>query len=390
MPESLVTYLTADIIKSFIIFQALIILLMISNICILHRTGKHPRVKVFPRVSILIPARNEERNISGCLSSLLFQDYPNFEVIVYDDQSSDNTLIIAQQFTQRHSNLKVIIGQPPPPGWIGKNWACHELAQAASGEVIFFTDADTKHSPNALGKVIDILIGENADMLTGLPRQEIPTWGERLLVPLFPWSFFVFSPLFLFYTIPLPALSSASGQLMVFRKKAYEEIGGHASIKNQIVEDMALVRKTKAGGLRWRIINVTGIISCRMYHGFIEAFRGLTKNLFAAFDYRVLSYLFVWTWLALMFLQPIIILFLVRIGLLTPNFASYDIFLSITLSLAIWIFSFANLRLPAWLALIYPLLMLVFLFVVFSSFWLTISGKTQWKGRPLGKPRIRF
>ena len=150
--------------------------------------------------------------------------------------------------------LKVLAGSPPPEGMLGKNWACVQLAHQAQGDLLFFTDADTLHQPQTLRAIVTALIGEQADLLTGFPRQEVQSWGERLLVPFFSWAFYCFIPLGLAYRLRLPALSIAAGQMLLFRRQAYQAIGGHARLGSSIVDDLILARRIKAAGLRWRVM----------------------------------------------------------------------------------------------------------------------------------------
>jgi cellulose synthase/poly-beta-1,6-N-acetylglucosamine synthase-like glycosyltransferase len=192
MIEHMLHYLMHDLVIHLICFQTVILLVILSNAWILYRARRHVPPSLFPKVSILIPARNEEKNIAGCVSSLLAQDYPSFEVIVLDDQSSDNTRSILMRIAGSEPRLSVLAGSPLPEGRLGKNWACAQLAQRANGDQLYFTDADTIHQPQALRALVTTLIGEQADLLTGFPGQELQTWGERLIVPFFFMGFLLF------------------------------------------------------------------------------------------------------------------------------------------------------------------------------------------------------
>ena len=190
-----------------------------------------PRHQLFQKSLFLVPARNEEDKIAACIRSLLAQDYPSFEVLVLDDQSSDGTRLILEQIANSHPTLKVLVGKSPQDGLLGKNWACVQLAQQAQGDLLFFTDADTLHHPQTLRASVTALLGAQADLLTGFPRQEVRSWGERLMVPFFSWAILCFIPLELAYRLRLPALSSGVGQMLLFRREAYEAIGGHEQFR---------------------------------------------------------------------------------------------------------------------------------------------------------------
>ena len=176
--SSMVDYLTHDLIFHLIIFQAVILLVILSNIWITRRVRHHPAPAVFPMVSVLIPARNEERSIAGCVRSILAQDYPSFEVLVLDDQSSDGTRAILESIAVAHPALRILHGEPPPGNQVGKNWACSQLARQAQGELLLFTDADTLNRSGTLKTIVTALMGEQADLLTGFPRQEVHHLGR--------------------------------------------------------------------------------------------------------------------------------------------------------------------------------------------------------------------
>ena len=390
MTDPLVNYFTDGALDGFIVFQSVLILIVLSNWLLLRRARRHPFPQRQPRVSILVPARNEEGRIGACLRSLLDQDYPDYEVIVLDDQSTDGTMVEILQVKNEFPRLVVVKGKPLPEGWLGKNWACHQLAESADGRILFYTDADTLHEPGSLSSIIRIVEGEKADLLTGVPRQVMRNWSERLLVPLFPWAFYSFNPLPLAYAIRFPELSAAVGQLMVFRREAYEKIGGHSRVKESMVEDLDLARAIKAAGLRWRVMDVTGLISCRMYHNGGEVFQGLAKNLFPAFEYRVLLYLFVWLWLGFVFLEPLAVLLAGALGAPLAADAWIKAWVCVALACFQWIFVFSRLKLPAWPGFFYPVFITGFLAMAFSSFWLTVTGRTSWKGRSIYPPRLRL
>jgi len=384
-----VGYLTHALVLHLIIFQAIILLVILSNAWLLHQARRHAPPLVFPKVTILVPARNEEKNIAGCIRSLLAQDYPSFEVLALDDQSRDGTRSILERVANTQPKLKVLVGSPPPEGWLGKSWACVQLAQQAQGDLLFFTDADTLHQPQMLRAAVTALIGEQADLLTGFPRQEVHTWGEWLLVPFFSWAFFCFNPLGLAYRIRLPALSHAVGQMMLFRRAAYHAIGGHGSVGSAIIDDLMLARRITAAGLRWRVMNITDLVTCRMYHGSREAFNGFAKNLFAAFDFHLLRFSFVFLWLTVMFWEPLIVLALLVLG--RANLARTDeLAVCIGLSLLLWLIPYIELGVPSGLALLYPITILANDVVAFQSLRLSLTGHLTWKDRKLARPHWKW
>jgi chlorobactene glucosyltransferase len=385
----MVIYLTHGLIIHLIYFQCVILVIILSNILILHRTRLHTQPPDFPTVSILVPARNEEKCIGKCIQSLMGQDYPSYEVIVLDDQSSDGTFHVLEQIASSQSRLKVLPGTPPLAGLSGKNWACAQLAQHSHGDLLLFTDADTIFTPHALRLIVTAMLGKQADLLTGFSRQDVQTWGERLLVPFFSWAVLCFIPLWLAYRLRLLALSSAVGQMMLFRREAYQKIGGHENLGTLIVDDLALARRIKAAGLRWRVMNVTDLITCRMYHGSREALGGFAKNLFATFDFHLSLFLFVYTWLAVLFFEPLIILVGKILGWI-PTATFSELVVCIALSFLLWLIPFMEMGIPLALGLIYPLIILANEVAAFQSLRLSLVGRLSWKGRPLALPKWKW
>jgi chlorobactene glucosyltransferase len=385
----MVDYFTHDLIYHLVIFQAVILLIILSNIWITRRVRHHSPPAVFPMVSVLIPARNEERSIASCVRSILAQDYPSFEVLVLDDQSNDCTRAILEKMAISQPALKILHGEPPPGNQVGKNWACSQLARQAQGELFFFTDADTLTRSDTLKTIVTTLMGEQADLLTGFPRQEVRTLGERLLVPFFSWAFLSFIPLALAYKLRLPFLSIAVGQMMLFRREAYLAIGGHENISSSVVDDMSLARQIKAKRLSWRVSYISDLVSCRMYHSSREAMDGFTKNLFAAFDYRLFPFLFAFIWLMVMFWEPLIVLAVMISGLVTQA-QLIAIVACLTLSFLLWLIPYSEMHIPFFLALLYPFTILANFGVAFRSLVHSLGGRIIWKGRNIARTRWKW
>ena len=255
-----------------------------------------------PLVSVLIPARNEARRIDPCLRSLLAQDYPNYEIIVLDDHSEDETarVVLDHGFSRESPSARCLLeGLPLPSGWTGKSWACHQLAGAARGDYLLFTDADTVHEPASLGATLGYALDTDAALLSAWPQQVTGTWSERAVIPLVYVLLLGALPHYLLHRLQrrpeyargasrskLETLGAANGQFMLFRRSAYEAIGGHAAVRDHLVEDVALGRRVAARtGEGLRLINCDGsrLVHCRMYTSFPEVWEGFTKNLRAAF-----------------------------------------------------------------------------------------------------------
>lgn len=302
---------------SVVVFLAVLAVLSVSNLVWLPRLGlgrgRRRGSAETPHVSILVPARNEEAHIADCVCSLLAQDYPSCEVLVLDDESDDGTLA-ALQTLSGEPRLRILRGKPLPEGWMGKNWACHQLAQEAHGELLLFTDADTRHAPGALMAAVTALHAERVDFLSAMPRQETQTCGEVALVPILPWSQHTFFPVGLVRRLPFPRLATAVGQFMLVRRDAYAACGGYESIRGSAVDDCDLVRAVAARGFRWTLCDGSRVVRARMYSSFRSAVDGFSKNLFARFDYNGLVFAFVWSWLLWTTWQPLVVLALYAAG----------------------------------------------------------------------------
>lgn len=376
-------------------FTLLMIGIALGNVLTLQKIERYPQVHSFPRVAVLVPARNEEENLEGCLQSLAAQDYPALLIWVLDDHSEDQTAAIALKMAKRDARVRVITGANLPDGWMGKHWACHQLAEVERtgdlpADLLIFVDADTRFHPLAVREIVASLMEEKADALTVLPRQILGGLGEQLLVPYFLLATFSFVPFFLTRFIAWPALVFGLGQVMAFRREAYDFLGGHAAVRTSAVDDLALARRTIRLGLRYRVVDGGGRIFCRMYTSFRQAWEGFSKNMFPAFGYNGLIFLFVWLWSGILFLEPWVVIGMNFLGISSP-FLRVDLaWVHLGLLLIVWAIPYSRLRFPIHLTLAFPVTFGLAAIVAFRSFWWTINGKAEWKGRRLMPRRIRW
>jgi chlorobactene glucosyltransferase len=229
-----------------------------------------------PLVSVIVPARDEEKNIGRCLDSLLGQDYPALEIIVLDDNSTDATTEAVAALAEGDSRLRLVKGGPLPAGWAGKPWACHQAAQSAKGGWLLFVDADTVASPDMLRRVIPEAVAWGAAMLSGFPRQ-ITSFGQKTAIPMM--YFFVLSwfPLWWLRRSRKPLPTLAIGQFLLFEAGAYHAMGGHEAVKSRIIEDIWLgVEVTRRGG-RQVSVDLSPVFATRMYDTFGAMWEGLVK-----------------------------------------------------------------------------------------------------------------
>lgn len=371
-------------------FTALLFLVSVINYFAIKRFDEYPVTKNFPLVSILVPARNEADKIEACVKSLLAQNYADFEVLVLDDHSKDETHLILARLAVQDSRLHVLTGKPLPGGWLGKHWACHQLAQAATGDLLLFTDADTCHAPSMLRDSVSAFLAADADMLTIFPREETVTWGENFIIP--PIGFFIFSflPLAIVQKTRLPALAVAIGQFMMFRRESLEAVGGFESVRANIMDDVSLARQIIRHGYHWRIMDGTHHVTCRMYNGFWDAVDGFTKNIFAYFDYHVLLSAFAWSWIWVAYALPPLVL-LADAADMPIEFFPYQVAVYATgFSLLSWAISFRRFRFPMILVLIYPITLTLFVLIAFRSIVYNLTGQANWKDRTLAPPLWRW
>jgi chlorobactene glucosyltransferase len=288
---------------------------MWRNLSFLDWAGRHqPLPAVLPRVSVLLPARNESANITPCVESLIHQDYSNLEVIVLDDHSSDDTGLKLDHLLQKYPQLRVIHGQEKPPeGWNGKSYACHRLASAATGEWLLFTDADTVHTPGSVRLGLGCAISLNVDMLSAFPRQRAESWGERLMVP-FILGFLTMVGLdFRGIWRGQCGRTAANGQYLLVKATAYRQLGGHAAIYRELVDDIALAQAFRRANRRIALVDGTRMLSCRMYHSAREVWDGFSKNILLGLrtsgNMRLwYAPLFAWGYASL-FIMPVLLLF---------------------------------------------------------------------------------
>lgn len=264
-------------------------------------------------VSVLIPARNEQTNIAWLLQSILEQDYQNYEVIVLDDGSTDRTYAICSSFAKRDRRFSVIRGKALPSGWLGKNYACYQLAEKARGNYLIFLDADEVVKPGLINYSINRMKINKLALLSLFANQQMETTGERLVVPLMHFLLLNLLPLRLVKLSSNPAFAAASGQFMLFDALIYKQRRWHLQVKNKVVEDIEILKEVKRLNYRCETLLANGYIFCRMYNSFGEAVNGFSKNLLAGFNTNIAALV---CYLLLVILGPVFIGIYLNAGLL--------------------------------------------------------------------------
>lgn len=330
------------------------------------------------RISVCIPMRNEVDGIARTIRAWRAQSHSNFELLLLDDESTDGTHAAAHAAAAGDARVRVLAGLPLPAGWLGKNWACQQLADAAKGNVLVFTDADVTWEPLALAALATAMQALNADLLTVWPTQQTDTWAERLLVPLMALAVLAYLPLLAVHYLPWPVFAAANGQCLAFRRSAYLRSGGHAAARANIVEDMAFAYAIKRNRLQLRMADGNGLVRARMYTDWSSVRDGFAKNIraghggTAALLLSTLLHCAVFVlpaaWLLLGWLAPL------------PGYPLLALLLS-ALGIGVRALTAAFSRQRVWDALLMPLSALLMTVVALRALQWHWRGGASWKGR---------
>jgi len=343
-----------------------------------------------PLVSVIVPARNEAREIAGVVGSILASTYTPLEVLVVDDRSSDDTAVIVARLASADARLRLIPGSDLPEGWYGKPWACHQGYRAARGDLLLFTDADTRHGPGLLAHAVGALQSRGADLLTVAPHQRCVTFWERVIMPQ------VWLLLSLRYH---PAAVNrarrasdviANGQFVLVRRPAYESVGNHAAVRGEVAEDLALAQRFWTAGKTIHFAFADRLMDTRMYTGLSHIIEGWSKNLYLggrrSFPDEPVRRALVPVLLAsaaLYWLLPPLLLTISWAGFLSAGHIP-GAALALGASLVFWGLFYGGMRIPPGYAVSYPLGALMLLYLTVRS---TVRGskRVEWKGRTYGQ-----
>ncbi|MEO8200558.1 MAG: glycosyltransferase family 2 protein [Gemmatimonadota bacterium] len=334
-------------------------------------------------ISIVIPARNESATIATLLTSLLSTRYRSVEIIVVDDRSTDDTSRIVSDFARRDSRVRLHPGQELPEGWYGKPWACFQGYREARGDMIVFTDADTRHEPDLLLHAVGAMEQEHADLVTVITGQRCVSFWERVIMP----QIWILIALRYFprrinrATRPRDVI--ANGQFIMVRRTSYERAGTHEAVRDKVAEDLALAQVFLRRGLKLHMAFGESLIETRMYTGWRTLVEGWTKNIYlggqASFpDEPLLRAL---APLALVFTMLFWLWPVAWLGLsIVSNGNVYPSLLAAGLCVLFWAGMCRAMRIPPVYGLAYPIGSAAALFIVLKSAWRGARG-VEWKGR---------
>jgi chlorobactene glucosyltransferase len=335
------------------------------------------------RVSVLVPARNEEGSIGACVDAVLGSSHPVHEVLVLDDGSTDATRAILEDRARGDARLRILSGAALPPGWVGKPHACHQLGEAATGDLLVFVDADVTLDLQGLARVVGVLQGLRADVVTAVPGQVTGGLVEHLVLPLLHLTYTSWLPLVLVHATHDPRLLAANGQILAIRREAYAAIGGFEAVRGDLVDDMALCRRAKVARRRVVFADGTHIARCRMYTSARGVWEGFSKNLFSGLGGSPVALLAVVAVYTVAFVLPFVLL------LASPWVAGLWLPALVGVALNLLLRGVLALRFghhPV-SVLLHPVAVVILVAIALNSWRWAWTGRTRWAGRtyPAGK-----
>lgn len=359
------------IIYIILVFLFLQFLVALSNLLFRIKLPRNPlKIKDEPLVSVLIPARNEENNLPILVNDILSQNYPNFEIIIYNDASNDNTGIIAGNFSQKYSFIKVINGISLPEGWYGKPYACWNLGKHAKGDYLLFLDADVRISGNILRRSISYMQSKKLGLISIFPKQIMVSFGEKLVVPLMNIILLSLLPLVTVRSRFFPSLSAANGQFMLYNRDTYNKFNPYEQFKSNRVEDIAIAYFLKKNRVPVACFLGDDEITCRMYSSFSEAIKGFAKNVISFFRNSTLFALF----------YVFVNTFSLPVSLYFADFQFFIAVFTIQLTTLFIIFILSN-QSVIFNILTQPIRQIVLIFLIFKSLIERRKKGYLWKGR---------
>ena len=338
------------------------------------------------KISVLIPARNEAKNIESCIEAAAQSQHPIDEIIVYNDGSTDGTGAILNRLKEQHPLLKVIEGTPLPRGWVGKPHACHQLANSARGDLLLFIDADTQLTAEGLSRIVNLLRhkgldGQKTDIVSAMPHQAQHQFIEQLMMPMFHLTCYAWLPLIFTRWFQFPSMLAAVGQVMAIRRNCYANIGGFESVKGDIVDDLAICRLAKKMGHRVLFADGREIATCRMYTSADELWKGFSKNIYQAIGGSPLALLVLIVIHVLCFILPYPALIF---GVVENNALLLPAMVGVVLNLLLRVVIGQRHQHTALSIVLHPLAVIGMIFISLNSFRWSHKGTILWRDRVYG------
>ena len=339
-----------------------------------------------PLVSVVIPARNEARNIERCVRSVLSTRYPSIEVIVVNDHSTDDTATIARTIAASDPRLRVIEAPQLPPDWFGKQWACATGANAARGDLLVFTDADTQHAPDLLPRVVNAMHDRGAELLSVAGHQEMRTFWERVIQPqLFALIAIRYGGTEHMSNAKRPEDAIANGQFIAVSRDAYDAIGGHALVRDRVAEDLSMAQEFVRAGRRVVVLLARQQLSTHMYASLREIVGGWRKNIYAGGRHATPGGAFGrWLYPGILIgvpvigLIPPIALALALLGVLSAAWLTWSSIV-VAAALVFWLAIYSFMNAPVRYVVLYPLGLAMLLYIAIGA--VARGRRVEWKER---------
>ena len=355
------------------------VLLSLSNALFFHLSRNKKRKITGPKISVYIPARNEEHRISTTLQALAKQNYNSFEVFILNDNSTDNTWEIINKFCSDFENFNAVNGNPLPEGWKGKPFAMHQLGKLGTGELFVFLDADIIPEADFLSWVAAVFENKKIDTMSAYARHKAHSFLEYIFFPVMYLSNMTYLPFWLIGKTKNPLFSHAIGQLMVFRSSVYRDTGGFEIVKTRIIEDVQMGREIKKAGFRHEFLDAGKVLTGFMYDSLDHVFSGIKRTIFDYFDKKPFSLISMVVFLSFyLILPPLLLAFSYIFGWPYCN----RLLLGNLFLLGAWMITLYDRKMPWYVPVLYPVQFTTIVFLAISSLVDELNGKGfNWKGR---------
>ena len=338
-----------------------------------------------PLVSVLIPCRNEELKIVECVTSIVNQSYKNIEIVTLDDCSEDETGKVLSELQSKYKEVVAINGKPLQEGWVGKNWACHQLVSYANGKFLLFCDADVTYDSALIQDAITDIQESNSKFMTLFPSRNTSSITDKFIWSFAGWTLNSWLPLILAYRTKTSFLSVGFGQFLLIDKDTYFFIGGHKAFKGTPLDDFELARAVQKSGVKWFVGAGAGRVTTSGYRGFFESIKGHGRSIMPVFHNRSILMFFFWLLLLNTMWSPIAVLILSLAGINVPQENVQIAALSTGIICISWLMSVIKIRISFLAALFFPLATASVLMAALSSYVRVKRKSVEWKGRSINK-----
>lgn len=346
----------------------------------LYRRAPRATAGAQERVDVCIPARNEAANLEACVRGVLASAGAQARALVYDDQSTDGTGAILKSLVETDARVLAVATRPLPDGWNGKQWGCERMGRASDAEWLLFTDADVRLAPGAVGSAVRFARESGSDLVSTVPAQRCETVGEALTIPMIHFVLLGYLPMMLMRRDARPALAAGCGQFLLVRRETWARSGGHAAFRASMHDGIKLPRSVRACGGRTDLFDGTDLVSCRMYRGLGQCWRGFVKNAYEGLGSFGTLMFFTVAHLA-GHVMPWVLLALSLLGVSGTAGVALPASLAIAMGFITRAMLAWRFRQPWIGVLLHPVGVLLMTLIQWESLRLARAGRREWKGR---------